>query len=82
MNSVTYHGLARLMTRTYHGEDLTELGQELIQRASRPPHEGGGGGVAGSGHPFASAGISRNGARSADASVAPTTPRLSTTRPP
>ena len=41
MNSVTYHGLARLMTRTYHGEDLTELGQELIQRASRPPHEGG-----------------------------------------
>ncbi len=41
MSPVTYHGLAQLMTRTYHGEDLTALGQELIQRASRPPHEGG-----------------------------------------
>ncbi|EQD46839.1 hypothetical protein B1A_14443, partial [mine drainage metagenome] len=27
--------------RTYHGEDLTELGQELIKRTSLPPHEGG-----------------------------------------
>ncbi|QKE38538.1 ATP-grasp domain-containing protein [Ferrovum myxofaciens] len=41
MNPVTYHGLAQLMTRTYHGEDLTELGQELIKRTSLPPHEGG-----------------------------------------
>lgn len=35
-DSMPYHGLARLMTRTYHGEDLTELGQALIQRSIQP----------------------------------------------
>ncbi len=35
-----YHGLARLMTRTYHGEDLTELGQALIQQSTRSGSEG------------------------------------------
>lgn len=37
---IPYHGLARLMTRTYHGEDLTELGQALIQRSTRAGTEG------------------------------------------
>lgn len=40
MNTIPYHGLARLMTRTYHGEDLTELGQALIQRSTHQGREG------------------------------------------
>jgi glutathione synthase/RimK-type ligase-like ATP-grasp enzyme len=37
---VNYHGLAALMTRIYRGEDLTELGQTLIQRSAHPSAEG------------------------------------------
>ncbi|NDU87012.1 MAG: RimK family alpha-L-glutamate ligase [Ferrovum sp.] len=37
---LNYHGLAALMTRTYRGEDLTELGQTLIQRSAHPSAEG------------------------------------------